>query len=308
MIDKCWDIFGVGTAAVDDLLYVDRFPQPDEKIPVRSKQRQGGGQTATALVAAARQGARSAYCGQLGEDELSRYTLQELEREGVDCSAVIRTPGCKPYHSVVIVDASSGSRTILYHNEGVREPAPEDIHSAWIQASKLVFIDQNAPRAGLQAARLARGLNIPVVADLERITNTDLDLLLAHIDHLIVNSGFARQVTGLTDARAMVQELATTERAACVVTCGSGGCWFAEYGGAAQYFPAFRVPVVDTTGCGDVFHGAYAAAIARGERIPRAVEIASATAAIKATQPGGRAGIPSLAAVDLFLQTQAHAI
>lgn len=306
MTDKRWDIFGVGTAAVDDLLYVDHFPQPDEKIPVRAKQRQGGGQTATALVAASRQGARTAYCGQLGDDDLSEYSLRELEREGVDCSPVLRTPECRPYHSVVIVDAGAGSRTILYHNEGVREPEPDAIRPAWIQSSRLVFIDQNAPRAGLRAACLAREMAIPVVADLERTTLPELDALLAHIDHLIVGSGFARQLTGLSDARDMLASLARPDRAASVVTCGSAGCWFAEYAGPARYYPAFPVQVMDTTGCGDVFHGAYAAAITRGEDVQRAVEVASASAAIKATQPGGRSGIPTLAAVDVFLQGQAR--
>ena len=304
MPSKRWDIFGVGTSAVDDLVYVDRFPQPDEKLAIRAKQRQGGGQTATALVAASRQGARTAYCGQLGDDDLSCFTLQALEREGVDCSPVIHTPGCRPFHAIVIVDTSTGSRTILYESEGVHEPDAEEIQPQWIASSRLVFIDQNFPRSGLRAARLAREFNIPVIADLEKTSLPDLEQLLAHIDHLIVNSEFARQVTGMDDPEAMVRGLASPRRAACVVTRGSEGCWFAERDGPARHFPAFPVQVVDTTGCGDVFHGAYAAAIIRGETIPRAVELASATAAIKATRPGGRAGIPDLAAVEQFLHDQ----
>ena len=66
-MQKRWDIFGIGTSAVDDLLLVERFPQPDEKMPIQEVQRQGGGQTATALVAAARHGARTAFCGCLGD-------------------------------------------------------------------------------------------------------------------------------------------------------------------------------------------------------------------------------------------------
>ena len=306
MASKRWDIFGIGTSAVDDLVYVDRFPQPDEKLAIRTRQRQGGGQTATALVAAARHGARTAYCGRLSDDELSCFTLQALEVEGVDCSPVIRSPGCRPYHAIVIVDASTGSRTILYQSEGVREPEPEDILPQWIESSRLVFFDQNFPRSGLQAARLAREMHVPVIADLEKCSLPNLDQLLATVDHLIVSQDFARQVTGLMDPQAMVQKLAAANRKACVVTCGSDGGWYAEYDGPVRQYPAFSVETVDTTGCGDVFHGAYAAAIARGESVTRGVEIASATAAIKATQPGGRAGIPSLAAVIEFLRSQAN--
>jgi len=86
-----------------------------------------------------------------------------------------------------------------------------------------------------------------------------------------------------------------------VVTSGAQGCWYSERGGAVRHFPAFQVQAVDTTGCGDVFHGAYAACMAWGYGVERAIEVASAAAAIKATQPGGRSGIPTLPAVESFL-------
>jgi sugar/nucleoside kinase (ribokinase family) len=108
-----WDVLGLGIAAVDDLLYVDVYPRPDSKVAVRARQRQGGGLTATALVAAARLGARAAYGGVLGHNELSRFTLRELQREGVDCASVLRKGEAEPCHSIVVVDRSTGSRTIL---------------------------------------------------------------------------------------------------------------------------------------------------------------------------------------------------
>ena len=100
----------------------------------------------------------------------------------------------------------------------------------------------------------------------------------------------------------MVRELATPQSAAGVVTAGANGCWYSEHGGEVHHVPAYQVNVVDTTGCGDVFHGSYAAALARGESASRAVHVASASAAIKATLPGGRQGIPGLAAVEAFLK------
>ena len=293
-MNKRWDIFGIGTAAVDDLVYVEHFPTADTKQPAQSIQRHGGGQTATALVAAARQGARTAFCCRLGADELSRFTVQTLEAEGVDCSPVIACPACGPVHSVIIVDSGTGSRTILYDSSAAREPNPDEIDPAWIAASRLVFFDQNAPRAGLHAARLARTLGIPVAADLEKRNLPEMDAILAHIDHLIVSQDFARALTGLVDPAQAARALAVPPRAATVVTCGGQGCWYAEGSGEPRHFPAYSVPVVDTTGCGDVFHGAYAAAITRGEPIPRAIQTASATAALKAMKPGGRAGIPGL--------------
>jgi sugar/nucleoside kinase (ribokinase family) len=86
-----------------------------------------------------------------------------------------------------------------------------------------------------------------------------------------------------------------------VVTAGDQGCWYALANGAVQHFPAFPIHAVDTTGCGDVFHGVYAAALSRGESIPHAIQLATAAAGLKATQPGGQPGIPSRATIDQFL-------
>lgn len=291
---------------MDDLVFVERFPSADTKQPAQSIQRHGGGQTATALVAAARQGARAAFCSclssRLDEDELSRFTIQSLEQEGVDCSPIIPIPGSTPVHSVIIVDSSSGSRTILFDSSGVREPAPDEIDPAWIAASRLVFFDQNTPRAGLRAARLARSQGIPVVADLEKLNLPEMDAILAYVDHLIVSLDFAARLTGRQTPEAAVRALAHSDRAATVITCGSQGCWYAEHSAEPRHFPAYPVAVVDTTGCGDVFHGAYTAALTRGEDLHQAIRYASAAAALKATKPGGRVGIPSLERVRAFLE------
>src|SRR5450759_2455289 len=101
-----WDVLGFGAVTVDDLIYVDRYPLPDMKVGVIDKKRQGGGLVGTALVAAARLGARTAYAGILGSDDLSSFTLDEFTREGVDCTSVIHRPDACPIHSIIIVDRS----------------------------------------------------------------------------------------------------------------------------------------------------------------------------------------------------------
>lgn len=300
---KTWDVLGIGSVAVDDLVYVDHYPPPDCKTEARSMRRQGGGLTATALVAAARLGARAAYMTVLGYDDLSRYSLQEMEREGVDCRPVVRREGARPYYAIIIVDQSTGGRNIFYTGEGVTEPAVEDVHEALIARCRVLFVDSYTAEAGLRAVQLAQAQRIPVVADIE-VSSHPLALALAQrVDHLIVNREFAGQVTGEADPERMVRALSNPERACCVVTGGDQGCWYAERGGTVHYVPAFRVQVVDTTGCGDVFHGAYAARIAAGDSVADAIRVAAATAALKATQPGGRSGIPKLARVQEFLAT-----
>lgn len=300
---KRWDIIGIGVVVVDDLLYLDHFPQPNEKIVVKMAQRQGGGLTGTALVAAARQGAKSAYCGRLGNDALSLYSLQELEREGVDTSPSQFCVGNQPPHSIILVDMSCGSRTIISNLEGFKEPDCMIITEDLIVSSRVLFIDYLSHQAGLQAASLARAHGIPVVADLELASLPEVDSFLSVVDHLIIGIDLAGAITQEQNAEEMVRKIANPQTAACVVTAGADGCWYSEYGGEVHHFPAYQVNVVDTTGCGDVFHGVYAAALARGERVSQAVQVASASAAIKATRPGGREGIPDLASVEAFLET-----
>ncbi len=302
-MNKRWDIIGIGIVAVDDLLYLDHFPQPNEKIVAKMAQRQGGGLTGTALVAAARQGAKSAYCGRLGYDDLSVYSLQELESEGVDTSPSQICVGNKPPYSVILVDMSCGSRAIISTLEGVKEPDCTRITEDLIVSSRVLFIDYLSHQAGLHAARLARVHGIPVVADLELASLPEVDIFLSVVDHLIIGIDLAAAITQRQNVEEMVQKIANPRRAACVVTAGANGCWYSEYGGKVRHFPAYKVNVVDTTGCGDVFHGVYAAALARGEPVSQAIRVASASAAIKATHPGGRAGIPDLASVKAFLET-----
>jgi sulfofructose kinase len=111
----------------------------------------------------------------------------------------------------------------------------------------------------------------------------------------------ASRITGESNPARMVESLRTGDRETVVVTCGSDGCIYANGSDPIKAYPAFTVDAVDTTGCGDVFHGAYAASLAKGESIERRIAVASAAAAIKATRPGGQAGIPSLDAVEAFL-------
>ncbi len=102
------------------------------------------------------------------------------------------------------------------------------------------------------------------------------------------------------------EEMSEALGACCVVTAGDQGCWYSEWGAEIRHQPAFPVDVVDTTGCGDVFHGVYAACLAAGLSVSEAVRTASAAAALKATHPGGRSGIPTLDEIRRFVSARAN--
>ncbi len=295
-----WDILGIGTAAVDDLLLVEEYPRPDSKVDILESTRQGGGQTATAMVAAARQGIRAAFCCHLGFDDLSLFTMRELEKEGVDCSPCVQTIEGSPYHSVIIVDKTNQSRTILHSGGNVCPPA-RSVTTDLIARVRFLFIDDNSRGTGIKAARIARSLGIPVIADVEPDPPPEYLEMLPLIDHLVIGRELAAQLSGKNNLPDMATSLCGKNRTCCIVTAGEEGCWYSIHGEPALHAPGFKVSVVDTTGCGDVFHGAYAAALARDEPIAQAVRLANASAAQKATQIGGRLGIPDLVALQRFL-------
>ena len=299
------DILGLGVASVDELLQVDAYPEADAKSPIRDWQRQCGGLTATALVAASRFGAHCAYAGTLGEGELSEYVLQCLRREGVDVRHVRRQSEARPVHAVVVVDATRHTRTILFDATGAPAATPDWPGEDVIRSARVLFVDHCGVAGMIRAARVARDAGIPVVADLEDAADRQFPELLGLVDHLILSRSFAERLTGRPDPVAAVEHLwSSGSRRAAVVTCGGEGCWYiaADSPGKARHQPALPVQVVDTTGCGDVFHGVYAASIARREDAAAAVRFAAAAAALKATCPGGQAGIPSRTAVEEFLK------
>jgi sulfofructose kinase len=297
------DILGLGVTAVDDLLYVAEYPAPDAKAHVRSRERQCGGLTATALVAAARLGSACAYAGVLGEDDLSRFVMGRFAAEGIDTAPTRIRPGAQPAYSVIVVDEVRKTRNIFCDLAGAVGADPDWPGEDVIRAAKVLFVDQFGIEGMIRAAAIAREAGRGVVADLEDDRHPRFAELLALVDHLIVPRDFAAKLSGRDDPARSAEALWTDRMKTVVVTCGGEGCWRVgpEDRGRAVRQPAFSVEAVDTTGCGDVFHGAYASALGRGLELGERIRFASAAAALKATRRGGQAGIPSRLAVEEFL-------
>lgn len=299
------DVLGLGCTAVDELLFVPRYPGRDARQPLRARTRQCGGITATALVAAARLGVRAAYAGGLGEDEDSRFVRDALEREHVDLTHLVVRPRARPVRSYVIVEEETHTRTILYDLTGADGADPRRPARSVIESARVLLVDRWGMAGMLRAARIARRAGVPVVGDLETFEVPGFDELLALADHLIVPEAFVRNYCRSQSLAGGVRELWRDDRQVVIVTCGRNGCLVLDRAKATPVpVPAFAVPVVDTTGCGDVFHGAYAAALARGLPLAERVDVATAAAALKATRPGGQSGIPRWAELQRFLQSK----
>jgi sulfofructose kinase len=298
-----YDVLGCGVIAVDDLLFVDAYPPADEKTRVAHSERQGGGLTATALIAAARLGSQCAYAGALGSDPLSQFAIERFEAEGVDVTHLCHRPDARPGHSIIVVGHEGGTRNIFYSGDGVVACASDWPPEEVVLSARVLFVDSAGLEGQVRVATIARRAGIPVVADLEGGDSPLLRELMGLVDHLIIPVAFARALTGEADAEAATRALLAMREGVVVVTDGAVGAWFGEgTGSEASHQPAFQVDVVDTTGCGDVFHGAYASALARGLGLDDRVRFAAAVAAIKATRRGGQSGIPDRPTVEAFLQ------
>ena len=305
MIER-YDILGLGCVAIDDLLYLPSYPPADSKMQVSRRERQCGGLTCTALVAAARLGSQCVYGGTLGDDELSCFILKQMHGEGIDVAHVNLRAGARPIHSTIIVDEGKQTRTILYDLFGVEGAKPDWPSEDVLRSARVLLVDHFGVEGMSRASRIARAAGIPVVADFERDNVEGFSGLLELVDHLILGQDFACRRTETENAAAAAQALWSDARDTVVVTCGDKGCWYvSEQTKTPALMPAFRVPVVDTTGCGDVFHGAYASALARGLDLTDRLRFASAAAALKAGHRGGQAGIPARPAVEQFLKESA---
>ena len=296
-------ILGLGAVAVDDLIYVEAYPNADAKVRVLDTARQCGGLTATALVAAARLGVSCTYAGVLGTDDFSEFAAAQMKREGIDLRHAQHLPTAAIYHSYIVVGALENSRTIFSDGRQVIGAAEDWPPAEVIQSCSVLFVDHVGIPGMLRAARIAAAAGIPIVSDLERVSGPGFEALMPLIDHFIVSQDFASELTGEKSPENAVRQLAQRSRGIVAVTAGARGCW---YGGAntpelVDYQPSYPVKVVDTTGCGDVFHGAYAAGLALGKPVRERFQMAAAAAALKATQPGGQAGAPSRTQLEEFL-------
>lgn len=303
--DTVFDVVGIGASSIDELLWVARFPEADSKIPVLRRARRCGGLGATSLVAAARLGSRAAFAGILDTDEYSRFVIDALAVKGVHMEHVHVYPGAMPVLSVILLDESQKTRTIIYDIDGMVGPEDDWLPTELIVNARVLLVDHLRIDLMIRAARAARDAGTAVVGDIEDAAAARVAELVGVVDHLVLSSSFAAAFTGEQNPARAAECLAAPGRSV-VVTCGADGSWYLPEDGSRDpvHQLAFPVDAVDTNGCGDVFHGAYASALARGLALPDRVRFASAAAAISAITPGGQEGIPDLETVTRYLEAR----
>lgn len=289
-----FDVVGIGLNATDTLLLVPRFPAYAGKVAIEEEMLSPGGQVASAMVTCARLGLRVKYIGTVGDDERGRIQLESLAAEGINLDDVQVRSGCANQSAYIVIDRSTGERTVLWRRPECLRLEPEQIHPEQITCARLLHIDGHDTPAIEKAARIARSAGIPVTVDVDTLYH-GFDRVLPHVDYLIASSEFPSQWTNESDpfkALELIQEEYGMHVAA--MTLGAHGA-LARSGGQFLYSPAFVVNCVDTTGAGDVFHGAFCYAVLTGMDLGEALDFSNAMAALNCTALGARGGIRSQA-------------
>jgi sulfofructose kinase len=293
------DVVGLGTNALDLLGVIEGLPEPDTKAPLGEFEVQGGGMVATALVACARLGLRARYVGKFGDDYWARLGRRLLARDGVDVRHALRARGSAGHVSIMLIDARTGARTGFYRRPPAYAIRPEELDRAVITSGRLLHVDGVDPAAAALAIRWAHAAGMRVTMDGERVVD-GIDAVWPAVDLLACNPRFVAEVTGRSGLEDGLAALARRGPARVAVTLAARGAIGLENGRLVRA-PGFAVPVVDTNGAGDVFHGACAVGELRGWPFEWTLTFANAVAAMKCRTLGGRRGIPRLAAVAAFL-------
>ena len=292
------DLVGLGLNSVDLVAVVSEFPASNTKQQLVQFERLPGGEVATALVACARLGWTTRYIGRFGSDDLGTLSRLHLEREGVGLAAAQTVEGARNRFAVILVDRRNGERTVLWDRDAALCMQPETVAPESIVSARMLLVDTSDIEAAIEAARVARAGGIPTMVDADEV-KPGLDRLFAEIDVIIVAHDVPPALTGHREPGRALAAMAGEFRAPVLcVTLGPEGS-LTRCGGQEIRTPAFRVNCVDTTGAGDVFRGAFAAACftSPDAELEHVLVYATAGAALSCRAIGAQSGSPTDAEV-----------
>jgi sulfofructose kinase len=303
MNEKQIDVIGLGASTMDVLTLVEHFPKGREVQQALSTVIQGGGPVATALVAVSRLGGRTAMIDSIGDDWVGDLILRDFQNEGVGTKTMEIHRGQTTFISNILVSAADGARAIMFQPGSTPEPVLSESQKTAIQSAKILHMSGRYGEACMQAIELAKARNILVSLDggAGRF-RLEMRILVPLTDICIVAKDFAEKYTGEHELSRSTELLLKEGPVIAVVTDGIHGSWISTKDGLSFHQPAFLFPkTVDTTGCGDSYHGAFLFGLLKGFAVEKTAALASAVAAINSQQLGGRSGIPKLDKVIKYL-------
>ena len=279
--------------ATDTLILLAHFPAYAGKVAFEREILSPGGQVASAMVTCAKLGLRVKYIGTVGDDERGRIQLASLRASGINLDDLEIRRNCANQTAYILIDQGTGERTVLWQRDECLRLEPESITPQKITSARMLHIDAHDTPAVARAAEIAHQHRIPVTVDVDTIYH-GFDRVLPHVDYLVASSEFPVQWTHERDpfrALEMIQEEYHIPVAA--MTLGALGA-LARVERRFIYSPAFVVNCADTTGAGDVFHGAFCYAVLQNMPLRDALEFSNAMAALNCTALGARGRIATV--------------
>jgi ribokinase len=271
---------------------VTHYPPSDVKCEFFEMIIQGGGPVATALVALSRWGVSCTFAGVLGDDPFGAMIKESLDEEGVDSSGILVRKGFDSQFAFIVAESGAGRRTIFWRRPTGPFPDPEEIDYGAIKRAKIFHTDGIFIEASLAAGKAAKEAGVPIVVDAGSLREGMLDLA-RFSDYFLASETFAEALVGDDKPLEACRKLAEFGPSVVGVTLGPRGYVALDRGKVIQR-PAHPVEAVDTTGCGDVFHGGFVYGLIQGWNVDRGLDFASWAAAKVSLKLGGRTGIPSL--------------
>ncbi|MDD4414226.1 MAG: carbohydrate kinase family protein [Oscillospiraceae bacterium] len=298
-------IVGIGACVMDTLMTLPEFPKEDTKMRAMDVKQSGGGPAATGIVAAAKLGVKSGFIGVLSDDSGGQFLSDDFMLYGVDVSRIDIKSGYRSFTSFIWLNKQKGSRTCVFDKGNLPPLVLSDSQKQFIKNAKLLLVDGNDMDAAVEAAEIARKSNTTVLYDAGGLYD-GVERLLCLTDILIPSEEFALAHTGKTNVNAAAAVLDNWYHPkAVVITRGKKGGLLYVNGKYIEY-PIYPAEVVDSNGAGDVFHGAFAAAVVRGFSLEQACHFSSAVSAIKCTGTGARESVPDYDTTIYYLRRNGY--
>jgi sulfofructose kinase len=290
------DVLCVGATSYDLVFQVDHHPQPDEKTVAESFMQCGGGPAANASVTVSRMGLKAAFAGYLGWDVFGRLHMEELQSAGVNTELVVRGEYPTPISTVWV--KPSGERSLVNYRSADSVLSPEILDFTSIYP-KVILFDGLEPELSIPLLNEAHAKGIKTVLD-PGSWNKGTSQLFDKVGYLVCSEQFAYEFSGAPSPALAMGKL-ISHNPCVVITLGKEGLIWKNADGEGR-IPAFQVAAKDSTGAGDVFHGAFAGCLAMGRGWGDTLRYSSAAAALSCTRLGARTGIPEGAEVERFLE------
>jgi len=294
-----FDVVGVGVPCVDLLVNIDYIPSSNESLLMKKISWQGGGKVPTAIVAMSRLGYKVGIVAKVSDDALGQFIVDDFKRHKVDTRNIVVEKDCSSNFSLVLSDRETEGRNIIYKPGNISDIVPEELDLEYILNSKIVHLS-GSTALDLEIAKAACKKGVKVAFDADSYKDIIIEMI-PYIDYFIASENFINDYSDRsTDLT--VKDIAQLGPEIVIVTLGGEGC-LSYHKNEIRYHEAFSVEVVDTTGAGDVFHGAFLSALLEGMSVKDSCKFANAVSSMKCTKIGGRAGLPNRQEVELFMKT-----